>query len=63
MAQISFAVAAKAPASTKIQIISRTLRSPAPDEKTEIFRSMEIPRVVSIPQADARMNAAATGTL
>ena len=40
MAPMSLAVAAKAPASTKIQIIRRTFLFPAPSEKMEILLSV-----------------------
>ena len=64
MAPISFAVAAKAPASTKIQIIRSTFRFPAPAEKIDILSSvLSTLRVITIAYADAMMNAAATGTL
>ena len=64
MAPMSRAVAAKAPASTKIQIMRSTLALPAPREKMAIFsRVLGTFRVMSMAYADARMNAAATGTL
>ena len=48
MAPISLAVEAKAPASTKIQIIMSTFLFPAPSEKMEILSSVLLtPRVIS----------------
>ena len=46
MLPMALAVLAKAPASTKIQIISRTFLSPAPREKTATFRSSFPPRLI-----------------
>ena len=64
MAPISFAVEAKAPASTKIHIIRRTFLLPAPEENMAIFSSVLCtPRVMSMAYAVAIMKAAATGTL
>ena len=64
MAPMSFAVAANAPASTKIQIIRSTFLFPAPAEKMEILSSVFFTLcVMSMAYADAMMNAAATGTL
>ena len=64
MAPMSFAVAANAPASTKIQIIRSTFLFPAPTEKMEILSSVFFTLcVMSMAYADAMMNAAATGTL
>ena len=45
MLPMALAVLAKAPASTKIQIIRRTFLSPAPREKTAILRSILPPRL------------------
>ena len=47
IAPISFAVVAKAPASTNIHIISSTFLLPAPSEKMPILSSKVLPLVIS----------------
>ena len=62
MAPISFALPAKAPASTNIHIIKRILRSPAPFEK-QFMRSRSLPGVVATAHIAAIRKADDTGTL
>ena len=61
MAPICFAVAAKAPAMAKIQIIRSTLLLPAPAEKVEIFSSRVLPLLIAIAYIVAIRNADDTG--
>ena len=61
MAPICFAVAAKAPAMAKIQIIRSTLLFPAPEENVEIFSSSVLPLLMAIAYIVAIRNADETG--
>ena len=63
IAPISLAVAAKAPARTKIHIIRSTFLLPAPSEKTAILCSNVFPLQMRIAYMDAMRNAADIGIL
>ena len=63
IAPISFAVAANAPASTKIHIIRSTFLLPAPSENTAILCSRLLPLHISTAYIDATKKAAEMGIL
>ena len=63
IAPISLAVAAKAPANTKIHIIRSTFLLPAPSEKTAILCSNVLPLQIMIAYMDAMRKAADIGIL
>ena len=63
IAPISLAVAANAPASTNIHIISSTFLLPAPSENVAILSSMVLPRHIAIAYTEAMRKAAEIGIL